>query len=99
MPEELGETDLLIATDCTSKRQNLQDCDHLINYDIRWNPVLIIQRFGQVDRTGPPNHSIRLVIFWPDISLDEWINLKELVESRMTIVDVTATGDDNVISV
>lgn len=98
MPEESGEIDLLIATDCISEGQNLQDCDYLINYDIHWNPVRIIQRFGRVDRIGSPNQSIQLVNYWPDISLDEYINLKERVESRMTIVDVTATGDDNVLS-
>lgn len=89
---------MLIATDCISEGQNLQDCDYLINYDIHWNPVRIIQRFGRVDRIGSPNESIQLVNYWPDISLDEYINLKERVESRMTIVDVTATGDDNVLS-
>jgi hypothetical protein len=76
----------------------LQDCDYLINYDIHWNPVRIIQRFGRVDRIGSPNSSIQLVNYWPDISLDEYINLKERVESRMMIADVTATGDDNVLS-
>ena len=98
LPEELAEIDLLIATDCISEGQNLQDCDYLINYDIHWNPVRIIQRFGRIDRIGSPNESIQLANYWPDISLDEYINLKERVESRMTIVDVTATGDDNVLS-
>ncbi|MGI2174020.1 helicase-related protein [Shewanella ulleungensis] len=98
LPEEPAEIDLLIATDCISEGQNLQDCDYLINYDIHWNPVRIIQRFGRVDRIGSPNESIQLANYWPDISLDEYINLKERVESRMTIVDVTATGDDNVLS-
>ena len=98
LPNELAEIDILIATDCISEGQNLQDCDYLINYDIHWNPVRIIQRFGRVDRIGSPNESIQLVNYWPDISLDEYINLKERVESRMTIVDVTATGDDNVLS-
>lgn len=98
LPEEPAEVDLLIGTDCISEGQNLQDCDYLINYDIHWNPVRIIQRFGRVDRIGSPNHCIQLVNYWPDISLDEYINLKERVESRMTIVDVTATGDDNVLS-
>ena len=98
LPHEPAEIDLLIATDCISEGQNLQDCDYLINYDIHWNPVRIIQRFGRVDRIGSPNESIQLVNYWPDISLDEYINLKERVESRMTIVDVTATGDDNVLS-
>lgn len=97
-PEESGEIDLLIGTDCISEGQNLQDCDYVINYDIHWNPVRIIQRFGRIDRIGSPNESIQLVNYWPDISLDEYINLKERVESRMMIVDVTATGDDNVLS-
>lgn len=98
LPDEPAEIDLLIGTDCISEGQNLQDCDYLINYDIHWNPVRIIQRFGRVDRIGSLNSSIQLVNYWPDISLDEYINLKERVESRMMIVDVTATGDDNVIS-
>jgi SNF2 family DNA or RNA helicase len=98
LPNELEEIDLLIGTDCISEGQNLQDCDYLINYDIHWNPVRIIQRFGRVDRIGSPNSSIQLVNYWPDISLDEYINLKERVENRMMIVDVTATGDDNIIS-
>lgn len=98
LPEEPAEIDLLIATDCISEGQNLQDCDYLINYDIHWNPVRIIQRFGRVDRIGSPNETIQLANYWPDISLDEYINLKDRVESRMTIVDVTATGDDNVLS-
>jgi len=98
LPDEPAEIDLLIGTDCISEGQNLQDCDYVINYDIHWNPVRIIQRFGRVDRIGSPNTCIQLVNYWPDISLDEYINLKERVESRMTIVDVTATGDDNVLS-
>jgi hypothetical protein len=98
MPNEPAEIDLLIGTDCISEGQNLQDCDYLINYDIHWNPVRIIQRFGRIDRIGSINTSIQLVNYWPDISLDEYINLKERVESRMMIADVTATGDDNVLS-
>lgn len=98
LPEESAEIDILIGTDCISEGQNLQDCDYLINYDIHWNPVRIIQRFGRVDRIGSPNKSIQLVNYWPDISLDDYINLKERVENRMMIVDVTATGDDNVLS-
>jgi hypothetical protein len=98
LPDEPREVDLLIGTDCISEGQNLQDCDYLINYDIHWNPVRIIQRFGRVDRIGSPNSSIQLVNYWPDISLDEYINLKERVESRMMIADVIATGDDNVLS-
>jgi len=94
-PELSGEIDLLIATDCVSEGQNLQDCDYLINYDIHWNPVRIIQRFGRIDRIGSKNASIQLVNYWPDISLDEYIRLRERVESRMVIADVSATGDDN----
>ena len=98
LPEEPGEIDILIATDCISEGQNLQDCDYLINYDIHWNPVRIIQRFGRVDRIGSQNATIQLVNYWPDITLDEYINLKERVESRMMIADVAATGDDNVLT-
>lgn len=98
LPSEPAEVDLLIGTDCISEGQNLQDCDYLINYDIHWNPVRIIQRFGRVDRIGSPNSCIQLVNYWPDITLDEYINLKDRVESRMMIADVTATGDDNVLS-
>lgn len=94
-PDETAEIDLLIGTDCISEGQNLQDCDYLINYDIHWNPVRIIQRFGRIDRIGSRNQCIQLVNYWPDISLDEYINLKERVENRMIIADVTATGDDN----
>lgn len=97
LPDEPHEIDLVIATDCISEGQNLQDCDYLINYDIHWNPVRIIQRFGRVDRIGSPNDCIQLVNYWPDISLDEYINLKERVENRMVIVDVTGTGSDNVL--
>jgi superfamily II DNA or RNA helicase len=98
MSQEPGEIDILIGTDCISEGQNLQDCDTVINYDIHWNPVRIIQRFGRVDRIGSPNARIQLVNYWPDITLDEYIRLKERVESRMMIADVTATGDDNVLS-
>ena len=98
MPNQKAEIDILIATDCISEGQNLQDCDYLINYDIHWNPVRIIQRFGRIDRIGSKNGCIQLVNFWPDITLDEYINLKARVETRMKIVDMTATGDDNVLS-
>ena len=98
LPLEPGELDILIGTDCISEGQNLQDCDFLINYDIHWNPVRIIQRFGRIDRIGSQNTQIQLVNYWPDISLDEYINLKERVENRMVIADVTATGDDNVLT-
>lgn len=97
MPQD-GEIDLLIATDCISEGQNLQDCDYLINYDIHWNPVRIIQRFGRIDRLGSKNDKIQLVNFWPTKDLDNYINLKERVEARMALVDVTATADDNVLA-
>jgi len=90
-----GEIDILIATDCISEGQNLQDCDYLINYDIHWNPVRIIQRFGRIDRIGSINKQIQLTNFWPNISLDEYINLKARVEGRMKIVNISATGSDN----
>lgn len=98
MPNDNAEIDFLIATDCISEGQNLQDCDYLINYDIHWNPVRIIQRFGRIDRIGSRNKYIQLVNFWPDVSLDDYINLKAKVETRMKIVDMTATGDDNLLS-
>ena len=98
MPDEEREIDVLIGTDCISEGQNLQDCDFLINYDIHWNPVRIIQRFGRIDRIGSTNAQIQLVNFWPDISLDEYINLKERVENRMVIADLAATADDNVLT-
>lgn len=98
MPNNTTEIDILIATDCISEGQNLQDCDYLINYDIHWNPVRIIQRFGRIDRIGSKNECIQLVNFWPDVTLDDYINLKARVETRMKIVDMTATGDDNLIS-
>ena len=96
--KEQADIDILIATDCISEGQNLQDCDYLINYDIHWNPVRIIQRFGRIDRIGSTNAVIQLVNFWPDISLDEYINLKSRVESRMRISVMTSTGDDNPIN-
>lgn len=98
MRAETAELDVLIGTDCISEGQNLQDCDFLVNYDIHWNPVRIIQRFGRIDRIGSTNERIQLVNFWPDISLDEYINLKERVENRMIIADLTATADDNVLT-
>ena len=98
MPNDSTEIDFLIATDCISEGQNLQDCDYLINYDIHWNPVRIIQRFGRIDRIGSKNAFIQLVNFWPDVTLDEYIDLKAKVETRMKIVDMTATGDDNLLS-
>jgi SNF2 family DNA or RNA helicase len=98
MPGERNDIDVLIGTDCISEGQNLQDCDYLINYDIHWNPVRIIQRFGRIDRIGSTNERIQLVNFWPDLSLDEYINLKERVENRMVIADLAATADDNVLT-
>ena len=97
-PEDTNEIDILIATDCISEGQNLQDCDYLVNYDIHWNPVRIIQRFGRIDRIGSKNTYIQLVNFWPDVDLDEYIDLKSRVESRMKAVDLTATADDNLLS-
>ena len=91
------EIDILIATDCISEGQNLQDCDCLINYDIHWNPVRIIQRFGRIDRLGSRNTSVRLINFWPTKDLDRYITLKDRVEARMALVDITATADDNLL--
>ena len=96
--EDAPEIDLLIATDCISEGQNLQDCDYLINYDIHWNPVRIIQRFGRIDRIGSRNEKVHLVNFWPTPELDEYINLKPRVEARMALVNLTATGDDDLLS-
>ena len=100
MPGNNDEIDILIATDCISEGQNLQDCDYLVNYDIHWNPVRIIQRFGRIDRIGSRNDSIQLVNFWPDVPLDEYINLKSRVETRMKagVMVSTATGDDDPIN-
>ncbi|UFS99597.1 helicase-related protein [Nocardia huaxiensis] len=98
MPQETAELDVLIGTDVISEGQNLQDCDYLVNYDIHWNPVRIIQRFGRVDRIGSTNAHIQLVNFWPDLSLDEYINLKDRVENRMVIADLAGTADDNVLT-
>jgi len=98
MPKEMRELDVLIGTDVISEGQNLQDCDFLINYDIHWNPVRIIQRFGRIDRIGSTNAQIQLVNFWPDMSLDEYINLKERVENRMVIADLAGTANDNVLT-
>lgn len=99
-PEDLaheGELDLLIATDCISEGQNLQDCDWLVNYDIHWNPVRIIQRFGRIDRLGSPNDKIQLVNFWPNMELEEYINLEQRVSGRMVLLDISATGEENLI--
>jgi hypothetical protein len=96
MPQD-GEIDLLIATDCISEGQNLQDCDYLINYDIHWNPVRIIQRFGRIDRIGSVNESVQLVNFWPTKDLEKYVNLKNRVEARMALVDIAATFEDNIL--
>ena len=98
MPGSTKEIDILIATDCISEGQNLQDCDYLVNYDIHWNPVRIIQRFGRIDRIGSRNQYIQLVNFWPDMTLDDYINLKSRVETRMKISNMTTTGDDDLIN-
>ena len=98
MPRSTTEIDVLIATDCISEGQNLQDCDYLVNYDIHWNPVRIIQRFGRIDRIGSRNQYIQLVNFWPDMTLDDYINLKSRVETRMKISIMTSTGDDDLIN-
>lgn len=98
MPNIPDEIDILIATDCISEGQNLQDCDYLINYDIHWNPVRIVQRFGRIDRIGSKNAVIQLVNFWPDMELDDYINLKSRVETRMKITIMTSTGDGDLIN-
>ncbi len=96
--ESEKEIDILVATDCISEGQNLQDCDYLINYDIHWNPVRIIQRFGRIDRIGSKNKVIQLVNFWPNMNLDDYINLKNRVENRMYLLDISTTGEDNVLT-
>jgi SNF2 family DNA or RNA helicase len=96
MPQD-SEIDILIATDCISEGQNLQDCDLLVNYDIHWNPVRIIQRFGRIDRIGSPNAAIQLINFWPTPDLNKYINLKNRVEARMALVDIAATAEDNIL--
>ena len=96
MPQN-AEIDILIATDCISEGQNLQDCDTLVNYDIHWNPVRIIQRFGRIDRIGSRNKSVHLINYWPTRDLDNYIALKDRVEARMALVDIAATSDDNLL--
>ena len=98
MPEIKEEIDILIATDCISEGQNLQDCDYLINYDIHWNPVRIVQRFGRIDRLGSRNTCIKLVNFWPSMELDEYIHLEGRVKQKMTMLDISATGEEDVIN-
>jgi superfamily II DNA or RNA helicase len=97
-PDITGEIDILIATDCVSEGQNLQDCDYLVNYDIHWNPVRIIQRFGRIDRIGSVNTKIQLVNFWPDIKLDAYINLEQRVRGKMMLLNTSATGEDDILS-
>ena len=92
------EIDILIATDVISEGQNLQDADMLVNYDIHWNPVRIVQRFGRIDRIGSQNEKIQLINFWPNIALDDYIKLRSRVESRMKATVLTSTGDDNLLS-
>jgi hypothetical protein len=96
-PEMKEEIDILIGTDCISEGQNLQDCDFVINYDIHWNPVRIIQRFGRIDRIGSTNDEVQLVNFWPNMELDEYINLENRVKGRMVVLDISATGEENII--
>ncbi len=96
MPQD-DEIDILIATDCISEGQNLQDCDLIVNYDIHWNPVRIIQRFGRIDRIGSPNKEIQLINFWPTPDLNKYIKLKNRVEARMALVDIAATAEDNIL--
>lgn len=98
MPEAKEDIDILIATDCISEGQNLQDCDYLINYDIHWNPVRIVQRFGRIDRLGSKNTCIKLVNFWPSMELDEYIHLEGRVKQKMTMLDISATGEEDVIN-
>ncbi|MDX2130359.1 MAG: helicase-related protein [Chloroherpetonaceae bacterium] len=99
MPKDSdGEIDILIATDCISEGQNLQDCDYLVNYDIHWNPVRIIQRFGRIDRIGSINQKVHLVNFWPTKDLDNYIKLKSRVEARMALVDISGTNEDNILN-
>jgi len=95
--DKTGEIDILIATDCISEGQNLQDCDYMVNYDIHWNPVRVIQRFGRIDRIGSKNSHIQMVNFWPTKDLDEYMKLKQRVEGRMALVDMVATQQDNVL--
>jgi len=97
--KENSQIDVLIATDCISEGHNLQDCDYLINYDIHWNPVRIIQRFGRIDRLGSKNKTIKMINFWPTNDLDKYIKLKVRVEAGMALVDITATGDDNILNI
>lgn len=92
-----NDLDIVIATDCISEGQNLQDCDYLVNYDIHWNPVRIVQRFGRIDRIGSKNKRIQMVNFWPNMELEEYINLEKRVRNKMVILDLSATADDNVI--
>jgi hypothetical protein len=97
-PNSHAEIDVLIGTDCISEGQNLQDCDTVINYDIHWNPVRIIQRFGRIDRIGSKNESIQLINFWPDMALDEYINLEQRVRGRMVMLNIGATGEEDIIN-
>lgn len=97
-PARLDEIDILIATDCLSEGQNLQDCDLVVNYDIHWNPVRLMQRFGRIDRIGSRNHKVAMANFWPTKDLDRYLDLKNRVEARMALVDVAATGKDDLLA-
>ena len=93
-----GEIDIVFATDWISEGQNLQDCDCVVNYDVHWNPVRIVQRFGRVDRLGSTNEHIQMVTFWPDVDLESYINLESRVKSRMALGDASASGEENLLT-
>ena len=95
MPTDCSDIDLLIATDCISEGQNLQDCDTVLNYDIHWNPVRIIQRFGRIDRIGSQSDSVRMINYWPTEEMEEYLRLQTRVEARMALADAAASGDEN----
>ena len=93
--ESGDEIDILIATDCISEGQNLQDCDTVLNYDIHWNPVRLIQRFGRIDRIGSSNKVVRMINYWPTPDMELYLKLESRVRARMALADATATGDEN----
>ena len=93
--ETAGEIDLLIATDCISEGQNLQDCDTVLNYDIHWNPVRLIQRFGRIDRIGSRSSAVHMVNYWPTKDMDAYLRLANRVQARMALADVAASGDED----
>ncbi|MBF0202645.1 MAG: hypothetical protein HQK66_15355, partial [Desulfamplus sp.] len=92
------QVDILIGTDCISEGQNLQDCDCVINYDIQWNPVTLIQRFGRIDRIGSSNTHIKMINFFPDMDLNEYLSLEKRVKSKMISANISSTGDEDVLS-